>query len=227
MNRLGRLTPPDDDHIVKYPLRALARTEWPTGVPVVLGINWYDSMFEPVRSSTGRYYIKDGSGSLAGGHAICVKGPKPDYFSWWDFYNQRDTGECVGYSTSRMMSLLNRVKYDAPWLYFETQDDAGQPRDPQSGTFVRNAGSVLVREGHKTPAQSAPRPGQGISVYRWAQSVDDIHHVIADPDADRLGAVPLLNSWGKDWPHKVWLRDELLDRLVFAEDGECMVVTDR
>jgi hypothetical protein len=44
---------------------------------------------------------------------------------------------------------------------------------------------------------------------------------------DRLGAVGLLNSWGRDgYPHVVWMPDATLDRLI-REDGEVGLVVDR
>jgi hypothetical protein len=213
-------------HVEKYPLQALAWAEIPRQVPVVFGITWYSSFDTPVRKSDGTWWIEDKSnlGSIRGGHAICDK--MSDYTSWWDYYNQGNTGECVGYSSSRMMTLLNRAKYDAPWLYFNAEDNAGQPRDPFSGTFVRSAGNVLVAKGHKTPRASQPALKNGISAFRWATHITEIIDVLDSPNQELEGAVRLLNSWGRDYPHVVRMPYTLIERLL-NEDGECMVITDR
>lgn len=226
---LGRLAPPDDDHLVKYPLMALASEEIPKAVPAVLAFNWYSSFDNPVKHSNGTWWLEDkpNLGSIRGGHAICAKPDSmSDYTSWWDFYNQGDTGECVGFSSSRMMTLLNRARYDAPWLYFECEDDAGQPRDPYSGTYVRSAGNVLVAQGHKTPSKSVPSLQNGISAFRWATTVGQVALVLASPKQEAEGAVKLVNSWGRDYPHVVRMPYSLLQRML-NEDGECMVITDR
>jgi hypothetical protein len=41
------------------------------------------------------------------------------------------------------------------------------------------------------------------------------------------GYVTLVNSWGHGYPHQVRLPLAALQRLVFEEDGEAVVVTDR
>jgi hypothetical protein len=38
--------------------------------------------------------------------------------------------------------------------------------------------------------------------------------------------VRILNSWGRGYPHRVWMPDETLQRLI-DEDGEVALVTDR
>jgi hypothetical protein len=68
--------------------------------------------------------------------------------------------------------------------------------------------------------------GEGITVYRWARTVAEVHGVLKSPANDRLGAVRILNSWGHSYPHRVWMPDETLQRLI-DEDGEVALVTDR
>jgi hypothetical protein len=126
-----------------------------------------------------------------------------------------------------MMTLLNRARYDAPWLYYSAQDDAGQPHNAMAGTYVRSGGRVLRDAGHKTPAWQAPRLTQGISAYRWATSIDEINSVLGSPNQVAQGAFNLLNSWGRAYPHIVRLPFELANTLLFRENGECMVPTDR
>ena len=69
-------------------------------------------------------------------------------------------------------------------------------------------------------------PGDGIVRFRWARSVNDVHRVLGNDRADELGAVPILNSWGRDYPHRTWMPDDVLQRLM-DEEGEVAVPTDR
>jgi 2-haloalkanoic acid dehalogenase type II len=71
-----------------------------------------------------------------------------------------------------------------------------------------------------------PDAAEGIKAFRWAKSVDDVHSVLANPRADELGAVPLLNSWGPGYPHRTYLPDAVLAKLI-DEEGEIAVPTDR
>ena len=41
-----------------------------------------------------------------------------------------------------------------------------------------------------------PDASQGITAFRWAKSIDEVHGVLGNERADELGAVPVLNSWG-------------------------------
>lgn len=224
IGQLGRVAPPDWEHVAKYALTADTIPTKPT--PAVFGINWYSNFDRPVKTSN-RWWIGLGPlGQIRGGHAINAQSSLSDLTAWWQFYNQGNTGECEGYSHSRMMTQLNRARYDAQWLYFEAQDLAGQPRDPNAGTYGRVVLEVLRIQGLKTPAWSEPRLTQGISAYRWATSVDQVHAVLQNPMADKLGAIPLNNSWGPGFPHTVWLPDAVVARLL-SEDGECGLVTDR
>ena len=226
--RLGRLVPTDWVHVEKYPLR-VSLVEKPT--PVVLGINWYEAFNSPTLRSDGRYWIPESSlGGVLGGHAICVKpGVLTDPLSWWDFYDQGNEGACVGFSESRAMSLLNRTRYDARWLYKEAQKIDEWPGENYDGTSVRAGFEILRLRGHRRLINNVTgeeRPGDGIAAYRWTSSVADIHAAIKMPLADSLNAVPLLNSWGRFYPHIVWLPDTVLQRLL-GEDGEAGVVVDK
>src|ERR1017187_8854331 len=116
-NPLGRLTPPDFNHVLTHPLSAVAVT---TPTPVVLGINWYEGFDTPVKGTDGKFRIKI-SGSVRGGHCICVEPQQPiDHLGWQTFYNQGTEGACEGFGHSRAMSLLTGKTFDAFWLY----DDA-------------------------------------------------------------------------------------------------------
>ena len=228
MSKLGRRAPTDWVHVDKYPLRVSLVTK-PT--PVVLGINWYDAFDSPTLRSDGRYWIRDTNlGSLRGGHAICVKpGVLTDPLGWWEFYDQGNEGACVGFSESRAMSLLNRTRYAARWLYLEAQKNDEWAGEDYDGTSVRAGFEILRLRGHRRLINGVTGPellGDGVAAYRWARSVADVHGAIQMPLADSLDAVPLLNSWGKSYPHIVWLPDSVLERLL-GEDGEAAVVVDR
>jgi hypothetical protein len=250
---LGRRTPTDWRHYEKFPLTAATAPAVPT--PVAIGVNWYTDFDNPVQKG-GRYWIGLDSkklGTIRGGHCVCLEPGDQlngtgtvtrrlqDSSSWWDFYDQGREGACVGFGCSRMMSLLNRKRYDARWLWdwAKATDDWPEtnPGDDE-GTSVRAACDILRTRGHvawkeayagadfKQRDQETPAPTEGIMVYRWAKTVDEVHGVLKSPANDRAGAVRVLNSWGRGYPHRVWMPDATLQRLI-DEDGEVALVTDR
>jgi hypothetical protein len=236
----GRREPHNWRHVERYPLSALAEEERPKAVPVVIGINWYSSFQKSKLSkhSDGTVWIRNISGAILGGHAVCIKPQKlSDPETWWRFYNQGSEGACVGFACSRMMSLLNRGKYDAPWLYYQAQkidywpggSYPGWEQDGSyyEGTAIQSACDVLRRQGHKTPTMDDPGLGHGIKTNRWAQTVDEILQVLASPKFEKAGGVPILNSWGDWYPHVVWMPLDVLDTLLYQQGGEAVVVTDR
>lgn len=227
---LGRRAPTDFTHVDKYPLTAATTPAGPT--PVVVGIRWYETFDNPIRDSrSGRWWIgRDDLGTVRGGHCVCLApGKLPDLVGWWAFYNQGREGACVGFGSSRMMSLLNRKRYDARWLWNRAKEiDEWPDTNPgdDNGTSVRAALDVLRTKGHVPWHGDRPRMEEGISANRWATSVDEVHKVLQNGVGDRLGAVGVLNSWGGDYPHVVWMPDGVLERLM-SEDGEVGLVTDR
>jgi hypothetical protein len=246
--RLGRFIPDDWGHVEGYPLTALPEEERPTRVPVVIGVNWYAELFRPeVDDGTGEFFVaRDGPDSLTtieGGHCVCLEpGGEPDTEEWWDFYNQGREGACVGFGWSRCMTMLNQAKAYAPrWLWDRSKESDQWPETnpgDNEGTSVRSAGDVLKSLGHvpwedehadddhTERAGYVPGLDEGIATFRWAQSVDEVHAVLGNDRADELGAIPFLNSWGRDYPHRAWMPDEVFDRLM-AEDGEVAIPTDR
>jgi hypothetical protein len=246
--RLGRYVPDDWTHVERYPITALAAAERPSRRPVVIGINWYREMDDPrLDEKSGEYFIaRGGAGSLTsvrGGHCVCLEpGHAPDRESWHTFYDQGKEGACVGFGWSRCMTLLNRgQRYAARWLWDRAKEtDEWPTTNPgdNDGTSVRAAGEVLVKAGHVDwkraygdddhleRAKYQADPADGLRAFRWATSVDDVHQTLANPRANELGAVPVLNSWGETYPHRVWLPDDVLDRLI-REDGEIAIPTDR
>jgi len=205
-----------------------------TPVPVVLGVNWYSNFDRPVMGNDGRWWIGRGNlGRLRGGHAVCLK-PQSlrDSAAWWRFYDQGREGACVGFAASRAMTLLNRKRLDARWLWNRSKEcDEWQETNPgdDHGTSVRAAMDVLRRVGHVPIHRGVARPvdpAEGIVENRWAQSADEVLACLQSPAYAKIGAVPLLNSWGRDYPVAVWLPLETLDRLI-REDGEATMFVDR
>lgn len=246
--RLGRFIPDDWGHVDKYPLSALPPDERPTHVPVVIGVNWYAELFSPeLDEETGEHFVArsgpDALTTIEGGHCVCLEpGGEPDTEEWWDFYDQGREGACVGFGWSRCMTIINQGKIYAPrWLWDRSkQIDQWPETNPgdNNGTSVRSAGDVLEDTGHVSWDESygdddhteregyTPDHDEGIQRFRWARSVDEVHSVLGNDRADELGAVPILNSWGRSYPHRTWMPDEVLDRLM-AEDGEIAIPTDR
>lgn len=234
---LGLRLVEDKPHVRKYPLTADSLPSIET--PVVLGIPWYTSFDSPNRDTLSlRYWIgrNQNLGTIRGGHAVCLKPYNlNDHLRWWKFYNQGMEGACVGFALSRAMSLMNQESYDARWLYYEAQlIDEWEETPPEEGTSVSAGCDILFKVGHKkaiikdgTWLIQTPDLLKGISAYRWAKNVDDIHLSLKNPVADKLGAVPILNSWGLEYPHVVWMPDSVADRVIFQEYGEAMVLTDR
>lgn len=227
---LGRRPPTDWRHVERYPLTAPIVQEITKPQPMAIGVTWYHAFDTPVRDSSGAYWIaRNGQlGAVRGGHCVCLKGRGiTDPVAWWDFYDQGAEGSCVGFGSSRMMSLLNRKRYDARWLYEEAQlVDEWDDTPPGEGTSVRAGMDILRTRGHRVSrglVDGPVDPAEGIAANRWATSVDDALRVLG---YQNVGYVDILNSWGRSYPHMVRLPVDVLARLL-AEDGEFAVVTDR
>jgi hypothetical protein len=71
----------------------------------------------------------------------------------------------------------------------------------------------------------------GISANRWAGSVAEIAACLSPADNGQrvldLGFVDILNSWGSGYPHYVRLPLEALNRLIYKENGDATVISDR
>jgi hypothetical protein len=242
---LGRRVPTDDNHVLRFPLAALPQDEQPTGVPVVLGINWYTNFDNPVRERDGRWWI--GRGDLGGDprRPLCRdqarrrRPRRPDLVV--GVLRPGPRGRVRRLRLVACMSLLNRKRYYARWLWDQAKlidDWADTNPGDDNGTSVRAAMEVLRIVGHipwrtefsrdSLSQRDARRADatDGITAYRWATDTADVLRMIDMPLATRLGAVPILNSWGKDYPHIVWMPGETLERL-HNEDGEVAVITDR
>jgi hypothetical protein len=229
MSALGRRAPSDWKHLERYQLTALPKAEQPTGVPVAIGVNWYED-FDVPEWADGRWWVagRGISRGIRGGHCVCLKSVQHDPTAWWDFYNQGREGACVGFGCSRMMSELNRVRYDATWLWQRARltdewSDNDDLSNEDEGTSVRAALAILQSEGHKRARMHAETDMRdGISAYRWTTSADEVMNALGITG----NAVPFLNSWGRDYPHTVWMTADVLQRLL-NEDGEAAIITDR
>jgi hypothetical protein len=231
---LGRRTPTDFEHVERHPLTADTTPTKPA--PVAIGINWYSAFDKPEKDNRGRWWIGRGDlGSIRGEHCVCLEpgaGNERDTSGWYWFYDQGREGACVGFGCSRMMSLLNRKRYDARWLWDRAKEvDEWPDTNPgdDNGTSVRAALDVLRTRGHvvyKAHDEDGPSVTEGISANRWATRADEVLAALQSPLGTRLGAVCVLNSWGRSWPQRVWMPASVLQRLL-DEDGEAGVVTDR
>ncbi len=226
---LGRRPATDDRHLARYSLTPRTMPTSPT--PVVIGCNWYTAFDAPVTGDDGAFWIgRQGLlGTIRGGHAVCLKPPSlRDNLAWWQFFDQGSEGACVGFASSRMMTLLNRRRYDGFALYRHAQRiDEFADTPPAAGSSVRAGMDVLRLHGayrsRQGVAATEPTPEDGLLENRWATSVEDI----LDCLAEERGFVEVLNSWGTGYPQIVRMPLDLLDRLVFAEDGDATVVTDK
>jgi hypothetical protein len=179
MAGLGRRPPTDWKHVERFPLAALDVADRPASVPVVLGINWY-SAFDQPEYDGGRWWAgRGGIGKIRGGHAICCRpGRRTDLLSWWRFYDQGDTSACTGFSGARAMTILNRRRYSGPWLWDRAKElDEWPDTNPgdDEGSSVRAAMEALRTLGIERAREAKPRVEDGISAYRWAGSVDEVH----------------------------------------------------
>ena len=119
-------------------------------------------------------------------------------------YDQGVEGACVGFSSSWMMSLLNRRKYHASWLYREAQKIDEWPGEDYDGTSVRAAMDVLRLQGHRRVYDQKvrePDPKEGIDRNRWATTVDEVRGNIAAGTPVVLGV-----NWYSDFdePERKW-----------------------
>ncbi len=243
--RLDRLRSATAEHLERYPLTAATMPTKPSSM--ACGINWYSNFDQPVQRVIGgvrRWVIGHGDlGRIRGGHATTLRHETiDDSAGWHEYYNQRAEGRCVEFTVLRVLSHLNRKRYDitSRWHYWMAQQidewqggsyPGGSPA--YEGTSVRAGleiastfGAIIARRSGApiTYTDAKPQQGEGIGVYRWAHAWQDVRAALGTPDD--LPGVRLLNSWGRDYPREVLLLDEAGER-VLAEDGEFGIVTDR
>ena len=227
--RLGRYIPANFDHVEKHPFMLDAVTK---PVPVTVGINWYSDFDKPVKDKQGMWWVgkdKNNLGTLRGGHCICMPHNDSDTVNWYKYYDQGSQGACVGYGSSRMMTLLNRTMYQPRWLWDEAKKiDEWEETNPgdNNGTSVKAAMDVLRVQGHKLRGKENIVLDAGISANRWATNVDDLFSVLQNKNYKQRGAIPFHNSWGNSYPRKVWMPCETW-QLLMDQQGEFTMVTDK
>jgi hypothetical protein len=236
---LGRIVPPDFEHVEKYPLSALPTAETPTDVPVPIGVNWYTSFDTPKQRPDGSWHLPDVEkgedlGTVRGGHGPCLEpmgAVKKNRTAVWKFYNQGEEGACVGFGHSHAQTILHGATYDAFWLYDEARRLEGK-YPAGEGTTCRAAADVLRTIGLRASTAEVCERGVddgpveaslGITAIRWATTAEEVCAALARPNA---AALPLVNSWGENYPEVVWLPVATLARLL-AEEGEAGVYTER
>jgi hypothetical protein len=238
---LGRRRPPDWRHYELYPLTAdIAETL--SFAPLVGGFDWYSNFDSPQQDSDGDWWIGRGElGRVRGGHCITFKpvGVR-DVFAWWDFYNQGVEGACVGFGASRAMSLVNRRRYVARWLWDRAKEvDYWPDTNPgdDEGTSVRAAMRIMRDRGHVAynwrqahlydsateRATLTPAASEGIAAYRWLTSAQDAMNILGHPGRDYF---KILNSWGRAYPHIVCVPADVVQKLI-DDYGELGAFTDR
>ncbi|MDX2646227.1 hypothetical protein PV341_22210 [Streptomyces sp. PA03-1a] len=110
-----------------------------------------------------------------------------------DLYDQGREGACVGFSSSWMMSILNRRRYEAHWLWDrakETDEWPDTKPGDNNGTSVRAAMDVLRTQGHRRLVRGAGGPvslAEGILENRWATGTDEIRSCVANGTPAVLG----------------------------------------
>lgn len=241
--RLKRYIPKDWSHVEKHPLTAsIIETVKPA--PIVVGVNWYSAFDTPRKEKDGRFWVgknSDRLGYVRGGHCICMpSNGKLDTWENYIYYNQGAEGACVGFGSSRAMSLLNKKLYNAWWLWDEAKlsDDFTDtnPGD-ENGSTVRAAMDVLRFKGHVAWNNNQAglsvsdrdnliaNKSDGIVANKWATSVDDLFSVLQNPLYEKLEAIPFVNSWGTSYSWFTWVPCKIWERLL-KEDGEMTMITD-
>jgi len=230
---LGLRVSPDTRHKELFPLTAATMPVGGMSAPV--GTLWYTNFDDPVWDTRGRFWIvgKDSNnlGTVRGGHCYCFKQDGvTDNMTWYRFYDQGSEGACVGFGVSRAITMNNRKRYDAPWVYHEAQlIDPWNDTPPGEGTDLRSGLEIARTRGLRRVYAGSTKPEditEGISVYRWAMSIDDFITAMASPRYLELGRAPFLNSWGGGYPHLTWMPLETMNRL-HHENGDFAVLTDR
>lgn len=105
---------------------------------------------------------------------------------WRKFYNQGSNGACVGFALSECMSILNRRRYDARWLWDRAKErDEWPDTNPgdNNGTSGRAGFEALRDLGHVRVYGSKTYPPalpEGISAFRWMTTIDEIRTAISE-----------------------------------------------
>ena len=250
---LGRRAPTDWRHYEKFPLTAATTPTTPT--PVAIGVNWYEDFDTPVQKGSRSWIGLDSKqlGKVRGGHCVCLE--PGDQLNGNRRGRPPAAGqpELVGLLRPGPRGRVRRLRVLAhdepaqsqalrrPLVVGLGQVDRRVARDEPR----RRPGHERAR-GLRDPARARPRAwkqtfkGRSYKQRDKEEPVGRRGHrrlplgqdrrrgpqVLKSPANDAAGAVRILNSWGRGYPHRVWMPDETLQRLI-DEDGEVALVTDR
>jgi hypothetical protein len=245
--RLDRLPSKTVEHLEKYPLTA--KTMPSKASSMMVAVNWYENFDAPVETTINgvrRFVIGEGNlGRIRGGHAVCARNWNLlDVLGWYLHYNQGTEGRCVEFASLRLLTHMNRKRYDitSKWHYHMMQETdewpgcyLGHGGPAYEGTSGR-AGLEILRAYGAIPWKRVTAPvdfdqaaglaaqKEGVSAYRWALNWQDVRSALQVPDS--LPGIPINNSWGESYPREVILLDAAGERLL-SEDGEFGIVTDK
>lgn len=249
-SRLGRVPPVEWKHVDKYPMRAADIRALAMPLPICIGVNWYrnfyeDRLIERKNGTRTEWWVPEGDlGALLGGHALVLEpftgkhrdaATHKDGNDWWGWHDQVSEGICVSEACARLMAMLNRRRYQPRPIYDHAQTIDYWPGESYEGTSVdaglatlRHLGAVPAKRGeqHFIGRGQVARPFQaahGIVENRWATDESDVFRVLGD---DSRQYAVWLNSWGRSYPHRVYVPRSVIERLR-AEDGEFGIVVDR
>lgn len=143
------------------------------------------------------------------------------------FYDQGSEGACVGFGSSQMMSILNKHRYDARWLWEQAKVyDEWPDTNPgdNNGTSVRAGMDVLRQVGHVRILRGKDNPAsliEGIQENRWATQVDEVRGSISQGVPVALGI-----NWyaGFDHPSRSALLDYWVNIAGSIRGGHCVCI---
>lgn len=235
-NLFGREPAPDHNHLRRWSLTADTMPENPT--PVVLGSEWYEKWSRPWIDPKGNAWLAhpesdpDDWGPVVGGHAYCLNPVGAAYSRRWQKHYDQQRNDCTAYSSSIMMSLLNRVLYDPRPVYDYTLLHDEWSGNADEGTSVRATMDTLRDMGEVLKSTGEWSLGDGIAANRWCRSVEQIAAVLSPWDRGRTiikrGYAILRQSWGPDFPYAVRVPTKLMQIVIFDSGwGDATLVTDR
>ena len=164
---------------------------------------------------------------------------------WHTKHNQGSEGACVGFGTSMMLTIVNEqqlreggktdayIRYNPWWLWDRAKEvDVWPTTNPgdSNGTSVRAACDILKKSGHvfwpnsniKTSI-SGPFLKEGIKVYRWARTIDEVRACIYEGKPVSIGV-----NWYQNFDRPVFYKGEYWigksSNLGLQRGGHCVCV---
>ena len=251
---LGRRAPTDWRHYEKFPLTAATTPTTPT--PVAIGVNWYEDFDKPVQKGSRYWIGLNPKqlGKRPRRALRLPRARRPARRQRRDRPPAAGQPELVGLLRPGPRGRVRRLRllaHDEPAQpqalrrplavglgQVDRRVGRDQPRRrrgherarrvrhpararpravegrPSRGAATSSATRRSPRPARASPSTGGPRPSTRSTTSSRARPTT------------RAGAVRILNSWGRGYPHRVWMPDETLQRLI-DEDGEVALVTDR